>query len=466
VQALTTALFSLCLRTSSFSSAWKSSIIVPLVKDALKERSMSNIRPISLQSYHDKLFNRILARRLAVIIARYPILNIAQRGFITGGTTIKCVDELLDAWNVSRMSKCEQYTLLYDIKQAYDSVQFDVLTQSLRRLGMPAGFVGLIADSLTDLTSCVRTEYGLTESFSVERSLRQGDPLAPLLFACLGDGLHDSLDVHPVTNIRHGCVIISRGMMTYLALLGYADDTAVLASTLAALCEQNDWVKYFLLFNHMRLSSPKCELVGRGPDGQPVQAAAVAAAGITINAVVVVPRPHDAPIRYLGVHSCFDGNCSAQQRKSLDMVMLFTRVVRKFKPSIGRAVYMFNVFLLPKLELALHYVHGRGTNKWVMNLDRLLIDSIKHAVKSPLMLSHSAVALAVGLTLPSWLETSAKVSEMFLRMNSSDSRWSSLGRMLMREQCPASIDSVTFNARTSAGLRLQQAAKLAVTHVS
>jgi hypothetical protein len=150
------------------------------------------------------------------------------------------------------------------------------------------------------------------------------------------------------------------------------------------------------------------------------------------------------------VHSCFGGNCSAQQRKSVDMVMLFTRVVSKFKLSVGRAVFMFNVFLLPKLELALHYVHGCDTIEWVMNLDRLLIGSIKHAVKSPLMLSHSAVALAIGLTLPSWLdrETSAKVSEVFLRMNSSDLRWSSLARMLMRKHCPASIDSVTFNVRT------------------
>jgi hypothetical protein len=90
VRALTAALFSSCLRTSSFPSAWKSSIIVPLIKDTLKQRSMSNIRPISLQSCLGKLFNRILASWLAAIIAQYPILNIAQRGFITGGTTIKC----------------------------------------------------------------------------------------------------------------------------------------------------------------------------------------------------------------------------------------------------------------------------------------------------------------------------------------------------------------------------------------
>ena len=41
-------LFTGCLRTSSFPSAWKTSVIVPLLKDALKERDMSNVRPISL----------------------------------------------------------------------------------------------------------------------------------------------------------------------------------------------------------------------------------------------------------------------------------------------------------------------------------------------------------------------------------------------------------------------------------
>jgi ribonuclease HI len=98
----------------------------------------------------------------------------------------------------------------------------------------------------------------------------------------------------------------------------------------------------------------------------------------------------------------------------------------------------------------------------VQSLDRLLIGSIKHAIASPLSLSHSAVALAIGLTLPSWLETSAKVSEVFLRMNSCDSRWSSLGRMLMREQCPARVNSESFRGRTNSATRLQRAAKLAV----
>ena len=40
LRALVAALFTACLRSSTFPAAWKTSIIVPLLKDASKERSM------------------------------------------------------------------------------------------------------------------------------------------------------------------------------------------------------------------------------------------------------------------------------------------------------------------------------------------------------------------------------------------------------------------------------------------
>src|SRR5690606_29121133 len=141
---LVSTLFTHCLRTGVFPSPWKTSIIVSLIKDEKKERTTSNVRPISLQSCLGKLFMKILAHRLGRIFARFPILNPAQHGFIHGGSISKCIDELLDAWEHGRSSKSEQYTLFYDIKQAYDSVQRDVLVRALRRLRMPDRFVSLI----------------------------------------------------------------------------------------------------------------------------------------------------------------------------------------------------------------------------------------------------------------------------------------------------------------------------------
>lgn len=430
-------LFSRCIETSTFPAAWKTSIIHPLVKDRNKERAMSNIRPISLQSCLGKLFNKLLARRLGIILHSRPILNPSQRGFVLGGTTMKCIDELLDAWEWSRQGKRELHTLFYDVKQAYDSVQKEILIRAMLRLHLPQSFVDLVADSLTGLSSCVRTIYGLTRSFQVRRSLRQGDPLAPLLFVILMDGLHDGLEVNPVDGLRYGCTLSYRDAeAVYLPSLGYADDTTVLTNSLVDLRVQNDWVQYFMKFNRLRLNASKCELVGRiGALGESLDANQALAAHICVDGQPLVPLPHDKPIRYLGAHMCFDGDWRPQQNKALAQVNMFTRLASKFDLSIGHSVYMFNVFLMTRLELALHYVHGPGTDNWIEGLDRMVIGSIKHSCGSLLKLSHSAVARSLGLLLPSWLERAVKISEVFIRMNSSDQRWGRLGRISMREAC-------------------------------
>jgi hypothetical protein len=169
-------------------------------------------------------------------------------------------------------------------------------------------FIKLIENSLTDLTSSVRTIYGLTRRFAVRRSLRQGDPLAPLLFIILTDALHDGLELNPFTERRHGCRLTYKTGDVELPSLGYADDTASITNTLEDVRVQNDWVQYFMRFNVLRLNRLKCELVGCGADGLAVMSAAVARHVIAVDGLVVSPLPHDHAIRYLGVHTQFDGS--------------------------------------------------------------------------------------------------------------------------------------------------------------
>ncbi|MGH8466606.1 MAG: hypothetical protein ACRER5_20910, partial [Pseudomonas sp.] len=265
---------------------------------------------------------------------------------------------------------------------------------------------------------------------------------------------------------QHGLLLqLSPSTAVDLASLGYADDTAALANTLANLRVQNDWVHYFMAFNRLRLNPQKCELVGRDAAGQPVTAHALAAHGITIEGHPIHPLPHHQPIRYLGVHCCFDGAWQAQHNKSLSAINTFTRAASKFRVSLQLAAYMFNAFLLPKLELALRYVHGPGTQAFIDKCDSTLIGCMKHAVASPLSLSHSAVALTAGVVLPSWLEVCCKVSELFLRVNSAHGRWGRIGRAIVRMQLPSTVDVDTPFPRANNGSRVTRAASLAVSRL-
>jgi exonuclease III len=434
-------LFNLCLSTSTFPECWKMGVIIPLVKDAKKERSMSNIRPITLQSCLGKMLSRLLAVRLARIFSLHPILNPSQRGFVNGGSTHKCIDELVDAWKWSRENAQPLYTLFYDIKQAYDSVETDVLLRALLRLHLPSSFIALIANSLTGLTSHVRTLYGVSRSFQVQRSLRQGDPLAPLLFVILVDPLHDGMHTNPFSNLQHGLQLTMDSQQVYLPSLGFADDTNTLSNSLSGLAAMHHWMQYFMRFNRMRLNAAKCEVVGTSDGRTAVTTAELAHHGIEIEGTVPSSLPLDHSTRYLGVHASYSGSWADQRRKSLAHIMLFTRIATKFSLPIAHIVYMFNVFLLPKLEHAFRYCSGPGMEQWVRSCDRMLVGSIKHAARSPIRLSHKAVALTLGLRLPSWLETSIKVSELFIRANTADQRWAQLGRMTMRRHIPSASGS-------------------------
>ena len=324
----------------------------------------------------------------------------------------------------------------------------------MRRLRLPPPFIRLVIDSLSDLTSCIRTIYGMTRRFTVERSLRQGDPLAPLLFIVLMDALHDGLETNPFTGRHHGCRLTHSAGSHSIASVGYADDTGIIVNSLADLAVQNDWVQYFMCFSLLRLNPLKCELVGRSAGGHAVTPAELARHNILIDGIAPVPVDHTRPIRYLGVHSCFNGDWSAQQAKAIKMIALYTRCAVKFKLPVKDAVYMFNTFLITKLELSFHYIHGPGTSRWLQQCDSLLFAAIRHLVKSPLKLSHSALSLLLGLHLPSRMEQVVKVSELFLRLNSGDAGWGGLGRATMRDQLPSSLSGDVALPHASRGSRL------------
>jgi hypothetical protein len=197
-RAIVLALLNMCVRLSMIPDSGRSSVIVPLLKKVREEPAMKNIRPISLQSALTKILMKGLASRLSSILVQFKILHPAQEAFMVGGAPFKCIDTLLDIWETAKQENRSCFNIFYDIAGAYDSVPHVAIIRALRRLSIPESFVALIADSLSGLQSCVRTPYGNTGFFNVSRSVRQGDPLAPLLYIIFMDPLHQGLDFNPL----------------------------------------------------------------------------------------------------------------------------------------------------------------------------------------------------------------------------------------------------------------------------
>src|SRR6185503_3054787 len=143
-----------------------------------------------------------LSNRLGDIFLAYPnILNPAQRAFLRDGCTSQCINTLLNIledFKGKRKKGGSLFLIAYDLVKAYDSVQPFTIRASLERFNMPESFISYVLSNLENASSCFKTFFGPTEDFTVETSVRQGDPLSPFVFICIMDALHEGLHFNPL----------------------------------------------------------------------------------------------------------------------------------------------------------------------------------------------------------------------------------------------------------------------------
>lgn len=77
--------------------------------------------------------------------------------------------------------------LLLDFEKTYDRVSWKFLQQTMIPMGFPLGWVELVMSLYNEATASVVLNGTLGEPFSLQRSVRQGRPLAPYLYLIAAD---------------------------------------------------------------------------------------------------------------------------------------------------------------------------------------------------------------------------------------------------------------------------------------
>src|ERR1051325_6080038 len=89
-------------------------------------------------------------------------------------------------------------------KKKHTTVSKYTIKASLERFDMPEKLIAYILSGLQNATSCFKTFFGLTDDFKIETSVRQGDPLSPLVYICVADALHAGWKNNPLYEQRTG----------------------------------------------------------------------------------------------------------------------------------------------------------------------------------------------------------------------------------------------------------------------
>jgi len=178
-------------------------------------RLLKNYRPISLLNTDLKIYTKLLANRLKLLLPK--ILH--QHQYARPEGQIHQVLTLLrDMFQHSSSRKSNHFYLSLDFEKAFDSVDHQWLLKVLTKYGFTHKFVDTIATLHTEATSEILVNGFRTPTFTIRRGVRQGDPLTLFLFL---------IAVEPfLTAIRHNNNI--SGIQTpgrfKIKALSYADD--------------------------------------------------------------------------------------------------------------------------------------------------------------------------------------------------------------------------------------------------
>ena len=186
---------------------------------------LKNYRPISLLNIDLKIYTKLLANRMKSLLPKV----IHPQQYAQPGNQIHQVLTMLRDMFQHSSNKClEHFFLSLDFEKAFDSVDHSWLYQVLHRFGFPQKFINIVASIQSDAMSEILVNGYSTQPFTIQRGVRQGDPLSLFLFL---------IAVEPfMTAIHHNNHILrirTPGRFAVKALC-YADDITMTVSSEAS----------------------------------------------------------------------------------------------------------------------------------------------------------------------------------------------------------------------------------------
>jgi len=158
----------------------KKGLITLICKDKNKSEQLTNWRPISLLNVDYKIVSKAMTNRLSGVIDK--LIHIDQTCAVPGRSIQDNVHLLRNIIDYTDQKETPCAFISLDQSKAFDRVSHDYLFQTLKAYGFGPDFIKWVQLLYTDINSSVLVNGFISESFQVQRSVRQGCSLSPLLY--------------------------------------------------------------------------------------------------------------------------------------------------------------------------------------------------------------------------------------------------------------------------------------------
>lgn len=160
--------------------SWAQTFITLIPKPDRNHSKISNWRPISLANCDSKIYSKLWANRLAHILPR--LLHTDQAGFTKGRQACDIAMAVRTVLGHSATHHLDGALVFLDQEKAYDRLSRQYLVAALRAFGFPNLIINALTATFAPTFAHILDDGSPLPAFRVHTGVRQGDPLAPLLF--------------------------------------------------------------------------------------------------------------------------------------------------------------------------------------------------------------------------------------------------------------------------------------------
>ena len=205
------------------------SYITLLCKDEQNSHLMKNWRPISLLNYDYKIISKSITNRLSAVIE--TIVHEDQTCSVKGRSIFDNVHLLRNIIDYVNQKDLPCIFLSLDQEKAFDRVSYDFLFKCLHTFGFGDNFIRWIKILYTNIQSSVIVNNFISSPFAIQRGVRQGCALSPLLYVLCLEPFANKVRLDP--SIKG---ISLPGSKETSKLILYADDSNFTLSDNESVC--------------------------------------------------------------------------------------------------------------------------------------------------------------------------------------------------------------------------------------
>ena len=185
-------IFNISLNTGKFPKLLKLSKVIPVYKKSSKLEP-SNYRPISLLSNINKIFEKIMFKRLYDFLEKNKCIYDLQFGFRSKHSTSHALITITEQIRTALDEGEQACGVFIDLQKAFDTVNHEILIDKLEHYGVRGITNNWFKSYLSDRDQYVTIQGFKSNIKKIYHGVPQGSVLGPLLFLIYINDLHNAV---------------------------------------------------------------------------------------------------------------------------------------------------------------------------------------------------------------------------------------------------------------------------------